>query len=499
MSASQVTNFERCERYWYFGYIQGIKLPASPAMLLGSGIHKSIEHYLLNKGEVLDNEHKKYVLAMVAHLPNPKNAKSFRVELKIDLDLGIGLPRWIGFIDLLQDCEDVLKVRDYKTTSDFRYCKTPVELAENTQLIAYAQAMFEQGCDKDIEVSHTYIRTRTVTPQIKTVSAIVTRDHVVAEWYKRIAIVKEMTIAALSDSAEDLEPTLTACGMYGGCPYRKECGVLVANPFENLGTEKGKAIKDMDFLKKLKSAVDESSQGEVCSQAAPSRLTTAEEANEEVAKKRGRKKLSEDEKLSRKIDREQSKLNSAMEMLRAKKAIRVAEVEAAEAAHVKIAAAPTLAEATVVVEAPAPVVAEVLTAPIPVATEAPAVGEVRAALDKLESKAAAAPVAPVVKNGKRPLTLYIDCMPVKGETGYVLFEDWWAEVANKISKAADLEDYRLLPYAQEKAAVSVSINELRKDKQLPEVLVVSSSATGAKDALSSLIPCATQVIRALRG
>jgi len=110
-----------------------------------------------------------------------------------------------------------------------------------------------------------------------------------------------------------------------------------------------------------------------------------------------------------------------------------------------------------------------------------------------------------VQSAGKSFALYIDCMPTKdldAEMEPTLFEDWVQPLVMTLNeeamKASNLPDYRLLPFSQEKVALSLAINEAIT-KSMPSAIVILSSSPTAKDALGVLIPHARQVVRGLRG
>ncbi len=520
VSASQVGLFERCNRWWWWEKVAGHRLPPSPAMLRGTGIHSSIEHYLLH-GNMLDNEWKKYVVAAKPHLPEP--GSNMLLEQKIVLDTGYSGVPWIGYIDLLEHNRDPLRVRDYKTTSDFRYAKTPHELSCNTQMVSYARFCYEEGHVGQIELAHLYLHTRRKTPTTKCVSALVNKDSIEKEWDQRLGTVGDMIAAATIESGEDISPNPSSCGMYGGCPHRARCGISDSDsPLKRIGLAQGKKETTMSFLDRLKAKQAEKTgtNGQTAPPApitavpvveaapapppppvqaviptgitppdAPARTTdveTAEAIQAAAAPKatRGRKKMTAAQKAASKAARAKAVAEAAEA-----EAIALAKAEAAEAEAALPAPSP-------VTDAPAPTPAvEAAPVPTPPSPPSPAVQAAQQA-----PVAAAAPVpAPVPAPAPAGLTLYVDCMPVKpSNSDYTLFEDWFMAIASEIAEAAEIVDYRLLPYAEEKAALTQAIIAAHTSNNLPKVMVVNTGSMGAKDALTVLSPYASQIIRSMR-
>ncbi len=104
-SASQHGAFERCKRYWYFGWIDRLKGPTTEPMQRGKDIHTESEHYL-NTGEIRDScysefnlNYRPYVESLAPLLPPPMHDELL-VEHEINIECGEGLPNWIGFIDI---------------------------------------------------------------------------------------------------------------------------------------------------------------------------------------------------------------------------------------------------------------------------------------------------------------------------------------------------------------------------------------------------------------
>jgi RecB family exonuclease len=56
LSYSSVSLFQACPRAWFYRYVEKLRVPASPALVMGSAFHATIEHILRAKvtGEVVD-------------------------------------------------------------------------------------------------------------------------------------------------------------------------------------------------------------------------------------------------------------------------------------------------------------------------------------------------------------------------------------------------------------------------------------------------------------
>lgn len=440
-SASQHSAFQRCQRYWYFGWIDKIKGPTTPAMQRGTDIHDEVEHYLKN-GAVRTSkrytekklDYAPYVNALIPHLPEPLHPDLI-VEQRIQLECGPGLPWWLGFIDIGFSGYKILQIRDLKSTSDFRYAKTEKELLENIQLMSYAKWVYEQGHTGPIDLGHIYIKTekKIVRPKPKTkvVAIEVSQGHVEDVWNREMATVAEMVDAACVSSAHDLPPTTSACGMYGGCPHREQCGITPEMTLSSLFKPKQKEGNNMGnkFLEKMRAKAATKDTG-IVPPDAPSRETSPEEAEKIRAE-------------------QQAKLDKAKaaEEKKAAKAAKAAEKKAA------------------------------------------------AAEKKKGTNGKSKP------NGKtKGFVLYVNCGPQKNvESGVepTLFEDWFGPISLKMDEVAQetkkVPSWWFLPFGEQKGLIQLSIQE--SIERLPPAMILMTRSPGASDAEGILIPHATHVIR----
>jgi hypothetical protein len=391
-------------------------------MQRGTNIHGEIEHYL-RSGKIRMTEWSLYVEAAKEHLPKPKDPDVI-IEQRIDLDCGAAVPgvAWLGFIDAGDSGRDPLRLLDYKTTSDFRYAKTPHELSQNTQLCSYAKWAYGMGHTGNIELAHLYLKTQKTVPKklpkTKLVTIKVNKDMIEDIWQRDLGTVAQMADAHKASSAQDLPPTTSACMMYGGCTYRSQCGLTASDFSSNFrNTTKGTKDKTMSkFLERLrgKKGNGATKPTGILPDDAPSRETP------------------------------------------------VAETEAE-----------TEAVADTAAEAKPP--------------------KAKRGRPKGSTKKKSAPAS----DG---FTLYIDCIPTK-DAEPTLFEDWLGPIVMNLNETVQAEknlpDYRLLPYAEEKAMFALALSERAGD--LPPTMIVNSTSPGARDALGVLIPHASQVVRALRG
>jgi hypothetical protein len=508
VSATQVGAFNDCQRKWYMRYVVGLKTPRTPQQELGTSIHASLEHYLLT-GEIRDDAYKEYVEAALPFLPPPKQPGHL-IEHKFLLPTFKGGPLWMGVIDLGIDEEPPI-VCDHKTTSDFRYAKTPEEMERDTQLGSYAKwVQTEQqkalGYSTGVIVQLLYLHTRrkTMAKRVKHVETVLTPEQVSAIWKRDLEVVRQMVVAEQVKRVEDLPPTTSACMKYGGCPYRSTCGLgVITNPGKK---RKNDMSSFLERMKAKKAAEQPAASGGNNDPSAPSippsqtenvvpddaaprttpvpteeeKAAAAAAAEEKKKKSRGRPKLTAEQK-------EANKKKRAAERLIAKAQAAKAEADAAEAA--------AKAAETPAPEAPAaPPVEESAPAPAP---ESPPPASVPATAPPAAIKPSEFTEKPHEAVAVAGFTLYIDCWPVKGNGARaILFDDWITAILHDINKEVDVADYRLLGFQQEKLALQAGLE--KHIDEVPPVLIVSTASSVAKDALQTLIPHAAQVIRAMR-
>ena len=130
-SPSQVETADLCLRKWAYGKIDGISAPSTKAALLGNAAHDSLEAQFKGLPVVMSPEVSRIMEPAQAFLPNPRQGvwiaeKEFTTRL--------GAHKFIGRMDLERDARTVHSttrdgvsrgVIDLKTTSDFKWAKSP--------------------------------------------------------------------------------------------------------------------------------------------------------------------------------------------------------------------------------------------------------------------------------------------------------------------------------------------------------------------------------------
>lgn len=266
VSPSQIENFTKCKRLWLFKSI--LKMPEAQKghQSLGEAFHLILEKapkglgYDKSDVAASPEDWAKAELMAAQALPLlPKETKPFKREHGIRLDTYEGGPTMIGYIDLgipsgvgwpsfMFPANEAI-VADYKTLSDFRYMKTPQELADSVQMMTYAKWAIEpypmglhgenDPIPDHIRLLHMYARTKPpfIRTAIRHESAIVTPNEINTRWIKTLDIVREMQQTSSCTNPDDVEAggALNGhCEAYGGCHFRDKCGIVKASGIKSL-------------------------------------------------------------------------------------------------------------------------------------------------------------------------------------------------------------------------------------------------------------------------
>ena len=219
ISASQIGKFLDCERMWGFRYIEGRQEPETASQKLGKLVHKELELWFTKKRPPdLNTHHGEIAKVGLKHYPPPHKHMKAEEEIWFEFD-GI---TYMGFIDLLYAIdENTISVNDHKSTVDFKWMKTEEMLRTDPQAILYS-AWATLAFDIEwVELQWTYFRT---SPPYKS-------DVTTLRWHRdeiwqamdRIHQVAKRIVTSRSKKVLDLEPDLSACGKYRGCPHREIC------------------------------------------------------------------------------------------------------------------------------------------------------------------------------------------------------------------------------------------------------------------------------------
>jgi hypothetical protein len=255
VSASQIKDFKACNRLWYYTRILKQRAPQTEAQSRGTTVHGALEAHLkagkiepeiLERAKglgITEKDLSDYVTAMEPFVGKPGEGLT---EFRDSMPTYEGGPEYVLVVDhareITVDGHGVIpQIDDLKTTSDFRYCKTPDELGRDVQMVSYAKwalwRLFElknQPPPTFISLRHVYVRTR--GKRIATArDVLVTPADVEARWTAILEDVRDMVaLAAMSDrcaadgaaplNPQDVPATTTDhCSAYGGCFFRVQC------------------------------------------------------------------------------------------------------------------------------------------------------------------------------------------------------------------------------------------------------------------------------------
>jgi hypothetical protein len=531
----------------------GDKQPDSPAQKRGKEIHAILEKYLLTG--VIDQTHPlgyhRYIEWLLDDLPDP-NKERIAAESRIFLDTetgaaiggyddGVGIPL-VGVVDVGMYDRKMLEIGDLKTVTDFRRAKTPAELHQDTQMNTYANWAFAIDEELDVvKVTHYYVlvssgvdkdgnpKKAVMKPKSKktlVVSVEISRESAAAVWERDLAVMEEMKVAALVDTFEDLTPGVNFCEEYGGCDYKEKCGIRGKEKlFVNLKPKKERQL-DMGFMDKLNKAKKNQGKDE---EEVDEPKTKAKPKPKPKAKVKAKPKKEEKPAAKSKFSGKFGKKSKAKEVEEEEEEIEEEEIEEEEeeeeeeekkvAAKSKFSgkfgkgktASKTKTSKSKSTKAkPSRKVTpkdeeEVDLLPPDGAdreTSEEESEEIRStAAEKLEKKKAAAAkkkASPRKAKSKRGFTLYIGCMPAKGEhTGAVLIEDWTGPIIEELNEyvkeATGHRHYSLTGFNEKDVALGGAISAYIEENGLPDAIVIS----GYNHATDFLIPHATDVVRAI--
>jgi RecB family exonuclease len=141
-SASQITTWRSCHLKWWWQTIGGFRAETTKAQQQGQEIHAQIETYLKG-GPVPENP---IAVSGLIHLPSPHEINVEGVEYGFALESSDAPVPIVGFIDLLDSPRR--RIIDHKTTSDFKYMKTPDVLMQDLAApLNLGAALLLRACD----------------------------------------------------------------------------------------------------------------------------------------------------------------------------------------------------------------------------------------------------------------------------------------------------------------------------------------------------------------
>lgn len=222
-SPSQVIEFSRCQRKWFFNKILKYPQREGKSAALGAHIHNQLEKYFKERLEV---EHPA-ARASLAHLPDPAPGEGLEAEMWLHIETNSQI-EYRGKVDLIDLRDpDQITVYDHKSMGTFDYAKTSRELAFDIQVISYGYMALELHAPKatTVRIVHNQIPTQIAAPPRKeevTLQAWEVRDR-----FKNrvLPVITDMEVVRHQEHVKNVEPNYDACNDFGGCPYKSQCAL----------------------------------------------------------------------------------------------------------------------------------------------------------------------------------------------------------------------------------------------------------------------------------
>ena len=229
-----------CNRKWGFDKINRVKRPKNPVLEFGKTGHKHAQNWLKKGTPPPDTpEGNTFKLGIKkGWLPAPKTKgvsteEEFAREMhEIADDL-----LFIGYIDVVDVRNpDHVIVTDHKFTKDLRWMMTEEELADDIQAIGYARIVFDQTEAQKVTARWIYycasqpqkkpgqpLKPRKPKAAKKVEHTFVRGDEFNAKWERFVEISRGIYHAKNTvKEAHELDANPRACSAYGGCPYAKD-------------------------------------------------------------------------------------------------------------------------------------------------------------------------------------------------------------------------------------------------------------------------------------
>ena len=209
-----------CIRKWAFNKIEGQRSPPTAATTLGTNVHAVAEDYL-NLGTVpnLSTKPGKIFASGIHLLPDRKLVTG--VEKNFNLRFNDNVT-FHGIVDFMGD--DF--IGDHKTTSNFRYALKPEELVTDYQGVLYGMAHATDrnlGLTEKFKLIWVYYLTRG-KPQARRVQIETNRVQLERTYFPLAEKAEQLVkLKNTVESALEVEPNYSACGAFGGCPFRNKC------------------------------------------------------------------------------------------------------------------------------------------------------------------------------------------------------------------------------------------------------------------------------------
>jgi hypothetical protein len=236
-----------CPRKWAHRYLDGRVSESNKYAALGTEVHdQQIAPWFLERRIPDVSRAGKIAAKIIWHLPAPQRGG---LVVEKEIRLMVGAARFVGRVDLWDPVGPPPTVYDHKTTSDLKWAKTPDDLVVDVQATLYAAWALEETGSDLVKLQWTY-GTTGGRPRGQPVVREVTGVDLAPRLEKTAAAAEEMLALKLRGArAAEVVADASACGAYGGCPYRDVC---VLSEEEKMRSFVGQEQARAKFTEKLK-------------------------------------------------------------------------------------------------------------------------------------------------------------------------------------------------------------------------------------------------------
>lgn len=225
LSATTIREWRRCARRYFWRHVVGLETPASDQQKLGTEVHAVLEAHVLGRPTYDFSP----VAESIARPAYPILAKipRTRVEVEKAFAIEVGGVKVTGTIDLAYLGHDHRAYGvDYKTTSDFKWMPANDEISRDPQTILYGKVIRDEVFKKPLG-GFRFIYLHKSKPAARELDVDLTDFE--RSWDRL-----EVDIQAIASNADRdpgaWTPNTNACGDYGGCPFKSQCGRLGIGP-----------------------------------------------------------------------------------------------------------------------------------------------------------------------------------------------------------------------------------------------------------------------------
>jgi hypothetical protein len=233
ISPSSYKLYRRCPRAWWYRYVAGRRRAGTAALALGTAVHEVAESVLRGDAGAVERAppevRGRLRPSALGVLETLRATPGGLIEVAIDRALPGCEDRLGGRCDWTHPtggANSVPLIVDHKTTKDPQYWGTPDTLAADSQLLAYAWALYPDW-GGPIVVAHLYLPPAPLEAAL--VSAVATPEarDATARAYASVARIVQGLRQIVDADAVPATPG-GACKQFGGCDHAAICAACPA-------------------------------------------------------------------------------------------------------------------------------------------------------------------------------------------------------------------------------------------------------------------------------